>query len=223
MALYPAAKHRLIKPGSNDPRIVPRVGILHVDAVNAVSLYEYFNGKSGGIESHFHIPKSSKNPVEQYRDTGWEADANHLANPFAISVETQGYANEMWSVHQLNEIKNLMVWCREEHGILLQQTKTWDGKGWGYHTLFGAPGKWTPVNKSCPGPLRKEQFHDILVPWMKGFDDDMFEEADRKRLEKLETIVIELNKNFDAYRRRSWEREKKALNDLAEIKNLLKR
>lgn len=214
MALYPAAKKRLITPGSNDPRIKPRVGILHVDAVNSESLYDYFNGSSGGIESHFHIPKSSKNRTEQYRDTEWEADANYKANPFSISVETQGLANEMWSVYQLNEIKDLMVWCRETHGIPLKQVPKWDGEGWGYHTLFGAPGPWTPVNKSCPGPLRKEQFHDILVPWMKGFDEDMFTESDKQRLEDMETTLTELRKDFAAFKKRSYRREKKILDML---------
>jgi hypothetical protein len=49
----------------------------------------------------------------------------------------------------------------------LREVKVWNGAGVGYHTLFGAPGAWTPVAKSCPGPKRKVQFHDWLVPWMK--------------------------------------------------------
>ena len=44
--------------------------------------------------------------------------------------------------------------------------------------MFGAPGPWTPVAKSCPGPNRIKQFNNILVPWFKmattpGQEDDM--------------------------------------------------
>ena len=51
MPLYPAAKHLLIEPGSNDPRIKPRVAVLHVDAGGAPSLFSYFRYRSGGVES----------------------------------------------------------------------------------------------------------------------------------------------------------------------------
>lgn len=179
MALYPRAKKLLIPPGANDPKIVARLGILHVDAVNAESLHEWFKDKSGGIESHFHIPKVKQ--IEQYRDTKFQADANHLANDFAISVETQGFAQEPWNDKQLDDIKDLMLWAEEVHGIPLKKATKWDGEGWGYHILFGSPGKWTPSVKSCPGPLRIKQFNEILVPWMKE-QNDMFTDTDRKLL-----------------------------------------
>lgn len=57
MAIYPAAKLRNIPPGVNDPAIIAMGAILHVDAANSGSLYSYFNGPSGGIESHFFIRK----------------------------------------------------------------------------------------------------------------------------------------------------------------------
>lgn len=164
MALYPRAKHLLIAPGSSDPRITPRVGILHVDAGNAESLHTYFRDRSGGIESHFHIPKAK--PVEQYRDTNFQADANYRANDFAISVETQGVEFGEWNAYQVDEIKRLMLWCKEVHGIPLKVADKWDGSGWGYHIMHGSPGFWTNVNKACPGPDRIRQFKEVLVPWM---------------------------------------------------------
>lgn len=165
MALCPFAKHMLIAPGSDDPPITPRMVILHVADSDAWSLFDYFDGRSGGIESHFYITWRGK--IEQYRDTAYQADANYLANDFAVSIETQGWGRGRWNARQLEAIKQLLVWLSEEHGIPLREVRTWDGSGVGYHTMFGAPSEWTPKVKSCPGPARKVQFHEELVPWMK--------------------------------------------------------
>ena len=163
MALIPFADQQLIPPGVNDPRIEARIGILHVDAGNAYNLHDYFAERSGGIESHLHIPKDGH--LFQYRDTGWEADANYRANPFAMSVETQGYAGEKWTGDQLSMIKRVMLWARKVHGIPLRKVTSWNDPrgGWGWHIQFP---EWHPNPKSCPGPLRIKQFNDILVPWM---------------------------------------------------------
>lgn len=173
MAIYPGARARLISPGSNDPQIIPIGVILHVDAGNSGSLYSYFANKSGGIESHFHIRKDGG--VEQYRDTTYEADANYKGNSFRkngrtygfISVETQGLEMEEWNENQLREIKELLLWAHRIHGIPLRVCPAWDEAGIGYHIMFGSPGAWTNVSKSCPGPKRIKQFNSILVPWMK--------------------------------------------------------
>ncbi len=167
MPTCPFAVARLIPPGSSDPRITPRVGILHVDAGNADSLYAYFNGPSGGIESHFHVKKSGV--IEQYRDTNYQADANYQANDFAVSIETQGYGEGEWTSEQMASIKRLLVWLNEVHPTIpLRECTDPYGSGIGYHTLFGAPSAWTPVSKSCPGPDRKVQFHNVIVPWLKS-------------------------------------------------------
>lgn len=166
MSIYPRAVRKLIAPGDNDPRITPRVAILHVDAGNASSLFDFFKFRSGGIESHFFIKRDGT--CEQYRDTSWEADANYLANPFAVSIETQGFGSGTWTDPQLNAIKSLLVWLHTDHAIPLVKCPKWDGAGVGYHVQFGAPGKWTPYAKSCPGPARIAQFENVLVPWMAG-------------------------------------------------------
>lgn len=199
MALIDFATKKLIPPGANDPRIEARIGILHVDAGNAYDLHDFFKNRSGGIESHGHIAKDGK--LFQYRDTGWEADANYKANPFALSWETQGYGEGEWTAQQLATIKRVMLWCREKHGIPLRKVTSWNDPrgGWGYHTLFGAPSQWTPVAKSCPGPDRKKQFHDILVPWMAtvgadgmasvpNFEERMIES--NTRIEELAKIAL---------------------------------
>lgn len=174
MAWYPGAVKKEIRPGSGDPPIIPIGVILHTDAGNSASLFNYFNGPSNGIESHFHIPKAK--PVEQYRNTGYEADANLKANSFYvagkrygfISVETQGLAGDPWTDYQLAEIKKLILWARSVHpDIQLRVCPGPFSAGIGYHILFGAPGPWTPVAKSCPGPVRIKQFNNVLVPWFR--------------------------------------------------------
>lgn len=173
MAVYPGARYRPITPGTNDPPIIVIGAILHVDAGNSKSLYGYFNGPSGGIESHFHVPKEYQ--VEQYRDTGYEADANLKANSFIkdgkrygyVSIETQGFEAGTWNEYQLTEIKKLLQWLSKTHGFPLVRCPAHMSPGVGYHVMFGAPGPWAPNAKSCPGPDRVKQFTNVLVPWMK--------------------------------------------------------
>jgi len=166
MALCPFATQRLIPPGPNDPRITPRIAILHVDAGNAESLFNFFNGRSGGVESHFHVKKTGE--VEQYRDTDWQADAQLDANDFAVSIETQGFGAGEWTAEQLASIKELLLWLNKMHGIPLKRCTAWDGEGIGYHTMWGSPSHWTPSVKTCPGPDRIKQFDQLIVPWMVG-------------------------------------------------------
>jgi hypothetical protein len=210
MAWYQGAVKKEIRPGQGDPPIIPIGVILHTDAGNSASLYNYFNGPSGGIESHFHIPKVK--PVEQYRDTGYEADANLKANSFwvdgkrygFISVETQGLAGDPWTDYQLTEIKKLILWAKSVHPqILLRVCPGPFSAGIGYHTLFGSPSPWTPVAKSCPGPVRIKQFNTIIVPWLKTATpptEDWFDMATLADLEAALKKVVpaivadELNK-----------------------------
>jgi hypothetical protein len=212
MAWYPGAVKKEIRPGVNDPLIIPLGIILHTDAGNSSSLFNYFNGPSGGIESHFHIPKSK--PVEQYRDTGYEADANLKANSFYIggmrygfiSIETQGLAGDPWTDYQLAEIKKLILWARSVHQrIELRVCPGPFSAGIGYHTLFGSPSPWTPVAKSCPGPVRIKQFNNVIVPWLKTAadpkpvptEDDMSDADVQKINSYTEAVSIQIQKHID--------------------------
>lgn len=159
---YPGAIHRPIKPGVNDPQIVPTQCIFHTDASNATSLFNWFSGPSGGIESHGHIRKDGS--VEQYRGIFWEADANFKANPRAVSWETQGFGTESWTKEQLATMKDLLLWQKKVAKLKLVVPKSWDSPGVGYHIMFD---EWHPEAKSCPGPLRIEQYKNIIVPWMQ--------------------------------------------------------
>lgn len=183
MALCPFAQHKLIPPGPSDPAIQAIGVILHVDAGDAASLYDWFRSpKANGLESHFYVTKrlDPKRPgrtvIEQYRDTSREADANYKANSFIeggvrkgyISVETQGKGEGEWTPEQLASIFELLEWLESEHGIPLQVCATPKSPGVGYHTMWGAPSEWTPVAKSCPGPDRIKQFRNVIVPWMSN-------------------------------------------------------
>lgn len=171
---YPGATRRLIPHGDNDPAIIPIGIIWHTDAGDSKSLYGYFKDKSGGIESHLHFPKVG--PPEQYRDFGHEADANFHANSFVIngkrygfiSGETQGLATDLWNAHQLAEMKKFMLWGRTNLHIALSKCVGPYSPGVGYHTMWGAPGPWTPYAKDCPGRYRIRQFNTDLIPWMKS-------------------------------------------------------
>jgi len=163
--LYPGAKHELIPAGDNDPPIDPRIAILHVAVSMVESLFDFFLNRSGGVESHFYVNWFGR--VKQYRSIYRQADANLLANDFAVSIETAGFGLGKWNFLQRRAIKRLLLWLHAEAGIPLVKCPRWDGSGVGYHVMFGAPGPWTPVAKSCPGPDRIKQFHGWLVPWMK--------------------------------------------------------
>ena len=175
MALYPKAKYRPVVGLVNDPPIIPIGVILHTRVGTGPSLFDYFNGPSGGIESHFYLTFDGH--WEQYRDTEREADANLHANSFIgsdgkrygfLSIETEGFATDEWSPTQLAEIEAFLLWAHTTHGIPLRVCPAWNQAGIGYHTMWGAPGPWTPVAKDCPGAKRINQFNTVLVPWLKN-------------------------------------------------------
>lgn len=196
MAWYPEAVKKNIKPGPNDPPIIAIGAILHVDSGNSNSLFNYFNGPSDGIESHFFVKKDGV--VEQYRDTAFEADANLKANQFMkngrrygyISIETQGKDAGEWEPAQLASIKRLLRWLSETHNFPLVKCKTPTSPGVGYHTLFGAPGPWTPAAKTCPGRDRIRQFESILIPWMASESGEEFDVISPADVERIATAVL---------------------------------
>lgn len=176
---YPEAIHKEIPPGSNDPPIKPWGAVLHVDAGNNADLYDWFNGPSGGIESHFQVPKEGK--PYQYRSVLFEADANLKGNSFRangelvghISLETQGFASGTWNAHQLTQIKRILTWLHSEHGVPLREPQSWDDRGIHTHCgNWGCPGPFSNHSKNCPGPERIDQYWNIILPWATSGDVD---------------------------------------------------
>lgn len=193
MAWMPEAIHKNIRPGSNDPAIDPIGIILHVAVSEGKTLFDFFKYRSGGIESHFYIRRDGT--IEQYRSTGYEADANYKANSFYsggrrkgfISVETQGMGAGDWTPEQMRSIKALILWASAEHGIPLRVAPGPYSPGVGYHVLY--PNHWTPVSKSCPGPDRVKQFNSEIVPWFDHGDKEDFN-MDKQDAEKMMRDVI---------------------------------
>ena len=145
-----------------EPLITATQLILH-SAVGSGSLFEYFERERVVVESHFWVGLDGR--VEQYIDTGRQADANYLANARAISVETADRGNpdaQPWTPEQMAALVDIAVWAYETHRIPLRRCPSWDAPGLGFHTMFGAPGMWTPVAKSCPGRARIAQFPDVV-------------------------------------------------------------
>jgi hypothetical protein len=180
VAVYPGAVRKLIAPSDKDPRITPKVAVLHVDAGNATSLYNWFK-QQGTTESHFHIRKDGV--VEQYRDTDWQADAQVGGASHGISIETQGYGTGSWTPEQVAAIKSLLTWLHKTHPIPLRPPANPYDAGVGYHSMWPSSreGTWARDGRTCPGPDRIKQYRNVLVPWMSNAkpapatqeDDDM--------------------------------------------------
>lgn len=163
MARMPDADWRPIPENSSQRKIIPTQCILH-SAVGKGSLFGYFSRTSVVVESHFWVGLNGE--IEQYLDTEVRGDANYLANPRAISIETADNGSPdtfEWTPAQLASIVKILLWVHKTHDIPLVQTPAWDAPGIGYHTMWGAPGRWTPVAKSCPGRARIRQFPAVLA------------------------------------------------------------
>lgn len=192
VTVYPHTTYRPVSGAANDPGIIPVGCILHVAVSEARSLYDYFNGPSGGIESHLYLRRDGTG--EQYRDLDREADANLQANSWIgsdgrrygfHSIETQGMEHGKWTGAQIDAIQRFLVWDSGRYGWPLRvvSDNNWRSGGVGYHVMLGAPGPWTPVAKTCPGPDRVRQFNNVIVPWLQSGaqeDDDMTPEQERK-------------------------------------------
>lgn len=133
--------------------ITPRVQIMHCTAIS-VDAHPH-----SGLEWHFEIDFEGK--IDQLVDCNRRADANYLANNFAISVENWGLGEGFLTAAQLDANVRLARWLNVEWGIPLTKATRWDGSGQGYHTQFP---EWFPNPKSCPGPNRKQQFSDVYLP-----------------------------------------------------------
>lgn len=179
MALYPDATLKLLPENSTQPRIKPRLVILHtaVDAAGPTSLAHYFGRADVGAESHFFVRNHGE--VEQYIDTEVMANANRYADRFAISIETEDDGDpegNPWTGAQLEAIIRLLGWVCDTHGIPRSLAKAWDGSGIGWHSMWSFSDRinqrgsyldspWTIYRgKTCPGKTRILQLLDTVLP-----------------------------------------------------------
>lgn len=165
MAVCPFAEWRPLPQNSKQPRINPRSVILHsaVDG-KASDLWAFFSRSA--LESHFYVRADGH--IVQYMDTQVRADANRDANAFAVSIETDDNGNpdiQPWTDAQIIAIVKLVSWVCDTHGIPKTQCPAWDKPGVGWHSMWGAPSRWTPARgKTCPGRVRIEQIKTKILP-----------------------------------------------------------
>lgn len=173
---YPKAVKRNITPGANDPIIQPVLVSFHVAASNTDSLFGFFNGPSGGIESHLYLRKDGT--WEQYRAFDREADAQLGGNSWrglgekrlgSVTIETQGLGGGWWTRKQKAALKEFALWAHEHLGIPLRQVQSPNPMslltgGFGYHSLFP---EWNTLGKTCPGPRRIAWFARNFRPWLR--------------------------------------------------------
>lgn len=165
MSRYPRATWRPLPEADTQPTMTPTQLISHSIVGSAGSAFNYFYSGTN-LESHFILPKSGA--PWQLIDTGHTADANLTANVRAISCETEDNGHpdtDPWTDSQLEELALLHVWAVGEHHLPARICPSPDVGGFGYHTIFGAPGPWTNVSgKTCPGAIRIKQWREVLIP-----------------------------------------------------------
>lgn len=167
MARCPFAIWKPLPENATADEIDPRVAILHTAVSQALSLYPYFVRPEITVETHFYTRFDGV--IEQYMDTERQADGNRDANEFSVSLENQDNAVNpiapMTEAQLRSDIK-LFSWLSDVHPkIKRQRCDRWDGSGYGYHSMWGAPSHWTPVaGKTCPGAARIKQFEEIMLP-----------------------------------------------------------
>jgi hypothetical protein len=167
MARCPFATWRPLPENAYQDPIDPDQVILHtaVDAEGRTSLFGYFGQEEVTLESTFYVRMDGE--IEQYLDTNVRADANFHANPRAISIETEDDGRPditPWTAAQIVSLVRLIDWlCTVHPKILRRRCPAWDQAGIGYHTMWGAPSPWTPVEgKTCPGAARIPQVDGII-------------------------------------------------------------
>lgn len=204
--ICPFAEYRPLPEASTQSKITPISVIYHSDASNWVtSLFNFFRNSSN-LESHFHIDGNGQ--IEQYIPINVRADANYKANRFwkdggyrgAVSIETSSSisARGPWNNAQRDALVRLTRWITDQAGIPVRQCPAWDASGIGWHIMFGTPGPWTPVAKSCPGPARIKQVPGIIEdvaynpPVKDTFMAALSEKEQRELLTKTRQIHGEL-------------------------------
>jgi hypothetical protein len=65
----------------------------------------------------------------------------------------------------MDALVRLQLWLMRRHRAIGRRIcRSAADPGLGHHALFGAPGSWATVAKSCPGPRRIEQWREDVVP-----------------------------------------------------------
>lgn len=180
MILYPHATYKPVRGMDSDPRLDVVEGVIwHIAATEAESLYGYFNGPSGGIESHLYIPRGPEHDIEQYRPLDHEADANYRGNSWLpgdgkrhgfLSIEFQGADPNtgLWTPWQVEQGLAFTEFALRTFGFPRRVCPNYRAGGIGYHTMWGSgrgTNSWSSAaGKTCPGSRRIGQFNNEVLP-----------------------------------------------------------
>lgn len=185
MAWYSKAVRKELPANDRQGAISPRTIAQHTAVSNGSSLFNYFDGRSEGVESHFYLQKDGG--LEQYVSTTVRADCQNDANAFAVSIETwdgypYGWDNgsdvPAFTTAQVNALAELYAWLHRTHGIPLRISRYWNDSGVGWHRKYiGDPG-WARSARACPGDRRIAQIPGIIALAQRIVDGPDEEEPD---------------------------------------------
>jgi peptidoglycan hydrolase-like protein with peptidoglycan-binding domain len=155
-----------------ESHITPRILVFHTMVGGLRGTENYFKHVNGegysGTESTWGVGGSWDGDLDgvayQWQGTRFSADAQFEANAWCSSVETSDgghYPTPEWSDKQLAKLIEIGGWWCKETGTDPVVAKSYDGHGLGFHQLFS---KWNKNGHNCPGPLRRAQFYDHLLP-----------------------------------------------------------
>lgn len=196
MARYPAAVWKPLPENARQRRITPRAVILHtaVDGRGDTDLEDYFGRGDVGAESHLWVP--FRKPLVQMMDTAVEANANRVADRWAISIETEDDSAGKphiapWNAKQIAEILAFIEWAIATHNIPRRACESAylpGAAGIGYHSMpmrerFDGTSNnpWTSYQgKTCPGDARVQQFYDVILPAVLAGGDNMEDDVEYK-------------------------------------------
>jgi hypothetical protein len=191
MAWYPGVTRMELQPeSSQQSSISPTQFILHSIAApwDEQRIYEYWRD-STNLESHFGLDYDGS--LGQFLSTTTRADANYLANPRAVSLESASNLQhtDPWTFAQIKEIVDLGVWLNRMHGIPMKVPTSWDAPGMGYHRMFS---QWSNGGTECPGDARAQQFHDIILPGIRagGIGGDEMALAKFNQTNSVDTLMV---------------------------------
>lgn len=166
MSRYPSAEWDPIPENKTQSKIRPTQFIFHRQ-VGLGDLHDWYAQQGVVVESQLWVAKSGR--AKQYLDSTVRADANYLANKRpdgtgAVSCEFEGgLHNEPLTPEQVATAIRLLRDAHALDGIPLRLCTGPDEPGIGWHVMWGAPGPWTPVAKSCPTKPVIAQIPGILA------------------------------------------------------------
>lgn len=99
----------------------------------------------------------------QWQRIDRQADANWDANVFGNSVECSDGGNPDRPLSPKQVEKSIVLgveWCLET-GNPAQPAKSWDGRGFGFHSMYI---EWNKSRHGCPNPTRIKQLRTVIWP-----------------------------------------------------------